>query len=87
MYTVVVKQKVLKKLRLMPFGVQQKLALLLDDLREKGPVRPDWPNYSKLGGTRYHCHLSRKWVACWIYEPGSIRIEVYYAGSRENAPY
>ena len=37
--------------------------------------------------TLYHCHLSYKWVACWQCEGDSITIEVYYAGSRENAPY
>jgi hypothetical protein len=36
---------------------------------------------------KYHCHLSNKWVACWKNEKDSIIIEVYYAGSRENAPY
>ena len=36
---------------------------------------------------QYHCHLSRDWVACWSYAKTSKTIEVYYAGSRENAPY
>lgn len=44
-------------------------------------------NYSKLGPDNYHCHLSRKWVACWTNENGTLTIEVYYAGSRESAPY
>jgi hypothetical protein len=35
----------------------------------------------------YHCHLAHKWVACWRIREGEIEIEVYYAGSRENAPY
>jgi hypothetical protein len=87
MYTVVIKKKALKKLHVMPVRAQQKLTMLLEDLRDKGPIRSGWPNYSKLGDNLYHCHLSRKWVACWICEPESIRIEVYYAGSRENAPY
>ena len=71
----------------MPKGEQTKLAFLVDDLIESGPAQPAWPNYSKLTETRYHCHLSRKWVACWSHEKGTIEIEVYYAGSRENAPY
>ena len=33
----------------------------------------------------YHCHLSYHWVACWRHEKETIEIEVYYAGSRENA--
>lgn len=67
--------------------VQEKLAVLVDDLEDKGPVQSGWPNYSKLGKEKYHCHLGRKWVACWHYEEKSLIIEVYYAGSRENAPY
>lgn len=50
-------------------------------------MQKNWPNYSKLGDSKYHCHLAYSWVACWSYEKGEIKIEVYYAGSRENAPY
>ncbi len=41
----------------------------------------------ELSADQHHCHLARKWVACWRMEEGTIEIEVYYAGSRENAPY
>ncbi len=78
---------VLKTVESMP-KVQQKLfADLLYDLQEKGAVLKEWQNFSKLSKNEYHCHLSRKWVACWKWEKGTIEIEVYYAGSRENAPY
>ena len=40
-----------------------------------------------LSETEYHCHLAYSWVACWRHEKYTITIEVYYAGSRENAPY
>jgi len=64
------------------------LDLLVQDLELRGPVLPNWRNYSKLGPAVYHCHLSYKWVACWRVENGSVQlIEVYYVGSRENAPY
>ena len=63
------------------------IANLAEDLRDKGPNRGDWPNYSKLGPDQYHCHLSPGWVACWSCKRGSKTIEVYYAGSREDAPY
>jgi mRNA-degrading endonuclease RelE of RelBE toxin-antitoxin system len=64
------------------------LALLVRDLELRGPVVPDWRNYSKLGPSLYHCHLSYRWVACWRVEAGVAKlIEIYYAGSRENAPY
>ncbi len=86
-YQVIIKRKILKGIRKLPVNVQKRLKLLVDDLKEKGPVVHNWPNYSKLSATEYHCHLSRKWVACWYMEERTIEIEVYYAGSRENAPY
>lgn len=87
MFQVLIKKKALKEIEKLPHAIQEKLAALIDDLKDKGPVQAGWPNYSKLGKDRYHCHLSRKWVACWHYENKSLIIEVYYAGSRENAPY
>ncbi len=86
-FNVIIKKKIFKEIKKMPVHVQEKLAVLVDDLREKGPVQPGWPNYSKLGKDKHHCHLTRKWVACWYYEEQSLIIEAYYAGSRENAPY
>ena len=86
-YQIKVRPKVLKSIERMPKAEQAKLALLVDELTATGPVQPQWPNYSKLSSTEYHCHLSRKWVACWRHDKGTIEIEVYYAGSRENAPY
>ncbi|MBN1499001.1 MAG: hypothetical protein JW982_02510, partial [Spirochaetes bacterium] len=71
----------------LPIYIQQKLFNLIEDLIEKGPIRSDWPNYSKLSENEYHCHLARKWVACWFHEKNTLTIEVYYAGSREKAPY
>jgi hypothetical protein len=87
MHDVLIKKRALKDIEKMPSHIQKKLAVLIDDLREKGPVRTEWPNYSKLGKDTYHCHLARKWVACWYSTEKSVIIEVYYAGSRENAPY
>jgi len=66
--------------------MQLKMANLVDDLRDKGPIQATWPNFSRIGKNEYHCHLSRKWVACWDWQKETIEIEVYYAGSRENAP-
>lgn len=86
-YRVIIKKKVLKGIITLPVNVQKKMKFLVDDLKEKGPVAYNWPNYSKLSATEYHCHLSRKWVACWRMEEETIKIEVYYAGSRENVPY
>ncbi|MBT4504371.1 MAG: hypothetical protein HOC74_41985 [Gemmatimonadetes bacterium] len=87
MYEVIIKKKTLKNIRRMPAPIQKKMANLAEDLRDKGPIRSDWPNFSKLGKNEYHCHLSHSWVACWYHERNTVVIEVYYAGSRENAPY
>ena len=77
-------KKVFSKL---PQHIQNALLVLIDELREEGPVQTEWFNYSKLGKNKYHCHLARKWVACWEEKEQSFVIEVYYAGSREKAPY
>jgi len=87
MYKVTIKKKIIKNIEKLPQRIQDKMFLLTQDLREKGPVQADWPNYSKLDENLYHCHLSYKWVACWKHESNTIEIEVYYAGSRENTPY
>lgn len=87
LFQIVMKRKVLKTAARMPQAMQDRLAILIDDLQEKGPKLPNWPNFSSLGEDKYHCHLGYKWVACWRWEAGTIIIEVYYAGSRENAPY
>jgi mRNA-degrading endonuclease RelE of RelBE toxin-antitoxin system len=86
-YDVIIKKAALKNAVKMPQNMQAKLALLIDDLRDQGPVLPSWPNFSGIGKNCYHCHLGHKWVACWQWENEAITIEVYYAGSRENAPY
>jgi hypothetical protein len=82
-----VRGRVLKELDRLPDPVQNKFSRLLLDLREKGPFRAEWPNYGKLGPNKFHCHLNQSHVACWTYEKDVILIEVYYAGSRQNAPY
>ena len=87
MYTVIVKKKVLKGMRYLPAGVVSKYLALQHDLEVNGPVQPSWPNYSQLGDGAYHCHLDYHHVACWRCENGTITIEVYYVGSREEAPY
>ena len=87
MFEVVVKNSVKKTVLKMPKQEQLKFATLLSALKISGPEQPHFMNYSKLGNKNYHCHLSRKWVACRTFEKGTLTIEVYYAGSRESAPY
>jgi mRNA-degrading endonuclease RelE of RelBE toxin-antitoxin system len=86
-YTVIVNKKAKKNIEKMPDTIKRKMVLLVDDLIEKGPILKEWSKFSKLNESEYHCHLSYHWVACWRHEKNSILIEVYYAGSRENAPY
>ena len=87
MYTVLIPHRVLKQLDKVPDTIQRKIAILVEELRDKGPFLHNWPNYSRLGPNRYHCHLNRNWVACWYWAKGTVTIEVYYVGSRQNAPY
>lgn len=78
------------RLKLMRAGRKKELevlAVLIEKLRESGPVQPEFQNYSKLGKDTYHCHLSHKWVACWRELQHMIVVEVYYVGYREDAPY
>ncbi len=87
MWDVRVTKRALKRIAKAPETVQILFDELTQDLRETGPIRADWPNYSKLGNETYHCHLKHSWVACWRHTKESVEIEVYYAGSREDAPY
>ena len=87
MYSVKVKKAAIKKIAKAPESVQILFDELIGDLKESGPIQKEWPNFSKLGGSKYHCHLCYSWVACWYFESDYMEIEVYYAGSREDAPY
>jgi mRNA-degrading endonuclease RelE of RelBE toxin-antitoxin system len=65
MWQVHIKKKVLKKLSKLPQLINQKLAVLILELEELGPVRGNWANYSKLEANKHHYHLSNSYVACW----------------------
>jgi mRNA-degrading endonuclease RelE of RelBE toxin-antitoxin system len=82
-----IKRKVARGLRKLPSDVQKLLYLLIADLQADGPIQKSWRNFSPLGQDRYHCHLNYRYVACWTCRENEIVIEVYYAGSREKAPY
>jgi hypothetical protein len=71
----------------MPVPVQKKFKALAKDIQMDGPFQKAWPNFSRLGIDSYHCHLSYRWVVCWLYRKDKIEVEIYCAGSRENAPY
>ncbi len=75
----------------LPAKVRENLFQLVREIEAAGPVRGDWPNYSKLSGGAHHCHLKKgkpTYVAVWRESRGKIRlVEVIYAGSHEKAPY
>lgn len=75
----------------LPVKVQEVLYQLVREIETAGPVRGDWPNYSKLSDYEHHCHLKKgkpTYVAIWRESKREIRvIEVIYAGSHEKAPY
>jgi len=75
----------------LPGRVREALFQLVRDIETTGPVRGDWPNYSKLSSHEHHCHLKKGnpcYVAIWREHHKEIRlIEVTYAGTHEKAPY
>jgi len=88
MWAVAIKRKLLRKIGTLPLNVQMLFADLKMDLETNGPEQPGWMNYSKLGKNKYHCHLNYHYAACWQVEAdNTLTLEVYYVGSRENAPY
>ena len=80
-----------RSLDFLPNPVKGALALLIRDIETSGPVRGDWPNYSRLGQRQHHCHLKKgrpTYVAVWEELDTEIRlVEVTYVGTHEKAPY
>ena len=68
---------------------------LVADLKLNGPVLINWPNYGVIYESKkrsyYHCHLRKRkptYVACWeLINEQANKIEVFYVGSHEDAPY
>ena len=89
-WTVVFRRSVQKALPDIPERVRKLLAALASDIETSGPVRGDWPNYSRLSDGRHHCHLKKgrpTYVAVWGETSGKVVVEVIYVGTHENAPY
>ena len=90
-WTVSIHRKVARSLSRLPIGVQESLIALLREIELQGPVRGNWPNYSRLGRDRHHCHLKKgrpTYVAVWQVIDKSIRlVEFIYVGTHEKAPY
>ena len=74
----------------LPMPVLKALALLMREIELSGPVRGNWPNYSRLGPKTHHCHLKKgrpTYVAVWIETNAGYEVEVTYVGTHEKAPY
>ncbi|MBV5329119.1 MAG: hypothetical protein JZU65_16075 [Chlorobium sp.] len=89
-WKVILQGKAEKQALKLPNKVLDALAALMVNIREAGPVRGNWPNYSKLTGNRHHCHLKQgrpTYVAVWTENKNTITVEIIYAGTHEKAPY
>lgn len=87
---VTIHRAVEKQLPKLPGKVLDSLARLLADIESSGPVRGNWPNYSKLSDGRHHCHLKKgkpTYVAVWSDDKETVTVEVVYVGTHEKAPY
>ena len=90
-WTVKIMRRVLKQVDRLPVNVRESLADLIRDMELHGPVRGNWPNYSRLSENRHHCHIKKgqpTYVTIWeVTDKGIKLIEVTYAGTHEKAPY
>ena len=74
----------------LPAKTRITLQTLMDEIAISGPIRGDWPNYSKLDGDRHHCHLKKgkpTYVAVWTTKKKTVTVEIVYVGTHEKAPY
>lgn len=87
--------KAVKQAQQLDENVLLVLQTLVDNLKTYGPAPGShWHHYSKLHGKKQedkrHCHLMKgkpTYVCCWeVFKPLN-RIEVYYVGTHEKAPY
>jgi hypothetical protein len=72
-------------------SINDVIDFLVLDLGKNGPQLPGWPHFKALAAEHFHCHLRRgrpTYVACWrTVDKQNKRIEVYYVGTHEGAPY
>lgn len=90
-WRIITSKKVNHAVNKLPVTVVRRLARLLEEIRLSGPVRGNWPNYSKLSDKRHHCHIKKgkpTYIAVWEEDEIEIRlVEVIYVGTHEKAPY
>jgi mRNA-degrading endonuclease RelE of RelBE toxin-antitoxin system len=90
-WTVITSNKAQKQIDQLPRRVIKVLDALVAEIGLRGPVRGNWPNYSKLRGERHHCHLTKgkpTYVAVWEVKEKRVKlVEVIYVGTHERARY
>ena len=85
--------KAFKAIGKLPSDIQEIFYSLKTEMEIDGPYRSNWHNYRKFMGLNncYHCHLHKgkpTYVACWkIIDKTNKRLEIYYVGTHEKAPY
>lgn len=80
-----------KAQKILPKNALNTFFLLVFELKN-GPIKKEWPNFSSLKGMKdhYHCHIEKgrpTYVVCRSAGKANKKIEVYYAGTHEKAPY
>lgn len=90
-WVVTINKKVKKLFKKLPQRIKAALYVLVAEIKDTGPVRGNWSNYSALGKDRHHCHLKKgqpTYVAVWQVIDKEIRIvEIKYVGTNEKTPY
>lgn len=86
-----------KQARKLPKNVLDSLVKLIKNMELGGPIQKSFPNFSSLDKSKlipkdsYHCHIKKgrpTYVACWQeVSEKTKRIEVFYVGTHEGAPY
>ncbi len=92
-WKVKIREKIKKQIEKLPPSPRKRLNFLVAEIEKYGPVRDDWPNYSRMRGKKdcYHCHLKKgkpTYVAVWKVIENEIKIvEIKYAGTHERVAY
>jgi mRNA-degrading endonuclease RelE of RelBE toxin-antitoxin system len=80
-----------KQVKNLPSFIHEILVSLALELEIRGPIRKDRKNFGSLWDGTYHCHLKKghpTYVACWkIIDKKLKKVEIFYVGTHEKAPY
>jgi mRNA-degrading endonuclease RelE of RelBE toxin-antitoxin system len=80
-----------KQAEKLPANINDNFLFLVEEMKVKGCNLPHRPHFGKIEKNTYHCHLNKghpTYVVCWeVKSKKEKKIEVYYVGTHENAPY